>query len=279
MTENTTLETYRIENLPSIGVVTGNFDNIESILYSIGLVDVDTGAPLFDIIDGMSYDRLASEPVHGHHSNHQHSNVERTNPLLEPNVDFTYQQLLADPALLSSYDIIFINCGVITGDYDGGQNLYDFVNNGGYLYATDWASKALETITNNGSDFVTFYTPERSGSSLSTTANILNDDLIAWLQYFGITDTDTVEIDEFLGSWQVIDTYDSATTYSWLDGPVVYYNDLGDPVEEIKDLALTFPLGNGGVLYSSFHTENTDPDFTITDRIMEYMVFEMSAVE
>jgi hypothetical protein len=46
------LANTRIETLPNIAVVTGEYDNIESVLYSIGLFNPITGAPLFDIIDG-----------------------------------------------------------------------------------------------------------------------------------------------------------------------------------------------------------------------------------
>ncbi|MEM5564895.1 carboxypeptidase-like regulatory domain-containing protein [Psychroserpens sp. AS72] len=279
--EDIMLDTYRIENIPSIAVVTGDYDNIENILYSIGLVDLDTGLPLFDIIDGTSFNRIGHPNNHANHVNHGHNDSEsfsvaRNNPMLTSNVDFNYQVFLNDPELLDNYDIIFINCGSNTGSLDGGQNLYDYVNNGGYLYATDWAARALGTITNNNADFVSFLVPERSGNSLSTTATILDGDLSAWLLTFGIGIDDTIYIDEFLPSWQVIESFDAQTTTSWLNGPVIYSDDSGTSISENKDLAVTFPLGNGGVLYSSFHTENSNPDFTTTDRVMEFMVFEMT---
>ncbi len=278
--DETTLETYRIENLPSIAVVTGDYDNIENILYNIGLVDLDTGLPLFDIIDGMSFNRVDVTNDRDNHHGHNHdSSVERNNPMLASNVDFSYQDLLNDPDLLDNYDIIFINCGIYTGDLDGGQNLYDYVDNGGYLYATDWASKVLTTITNDNADFVSFLVPERSGNSLETTATILDIDLSAWLLTFGIGNNDTIYIDEFLPTWQVIDSYDAETTMSWLNGPVTYINDNNNMVTENKDLAVSFKLGYGSVLYSSFHTENTDPEFTTTDRVMEFMVFEITDQE
>jgi hypothetical protein len=279
--EETTLETYRIDDLPSIAVVTGDYDNIENILYNIGLIDFETGAPLFDIIDGTSFNRVSGINNHakGSHGHHHNAHIERNNPALAPNVDFSYQELLDSPDILDNYDIIFINCGNNTGDLDGGQNLYNYVDNGGYLYATDWASRALTTITSDSSNFISFYTPERSGQSLTTNATILDADLSAWLLTFGIGSNDTIYIDEFLPTWQVIGSYDPETSMSWLSGPVEYRNDNNELIMEDKDLAVTFKLGNGGVLYSSFHTENTDPDFTTTDRVMEFMVFEITAIE
>ena len=274
ITEETTLENFKIETIPKIGVVKGDYDNIESVLYSMGLFDPDTLLPVFDII-GWTEARVANVK----HINHGHnSNAERTNnPLLDVNVDFGFSDLLEDPVQLAGYDVIFINCGIIANEVDGGQNLLDYVNNGGFLYATDWASSTLETITNNDTDYISFYTPRKSGTSLSTMVSIADPSLSEWLLInFGISTDDTVEIDEFLISWQVVDSFDPLTTISWLNGPVEYRDADTNIIAETKDLAFTFQLGNGAVFYSSFHTENNELDFTTTDRIMEYMVFEMT---
>ena len=195
------------------------------------------------------------------------------------NVNFSYQDMLENPDILDNYDIIFINCGINTGNLDGGQNLYNYVDNGGYLYATDWASGYLDSITNSGADYLTFLDPEKSGISITTNATILSGDLNAWLLLnFGITIDDNIEINEFLSSWQVVDSYDSNTCISWLNGPVTYNTNAGN-VTANKDLAFTFAIGSGAVFYSSFHTENTDQGFSDVDRIMEYLVFEMSDIE
>ena len=44
-----TLENYKIETFPNIGVVTGSFDNIESVLTSLGLFNSDNGGRVFEI--------------------------------------------------------------------------------------------------------------------------------------------------------------------------------------------------------------------------------------
>ena len=278
--EELTLENYKIETLPNIGVITGSYDNIESVLYGIGLVNPITGDPLFDIIDGISTNRNASnnnfEHLHGTKTN----KIANKNPILNPNVTFSYTDLMSDPALLASYDILFINCSSHSENPIYEQNLMDYVNNGGFLYVTDWSSSLLNTITNNDTNYLSFYTPRRSGQSLTTTATILDGNLSAWLLLnFGISVNDTVEIDEFLSSWQVVDSYDPTTTISWLSGSVDYRDDTSTIITENKDLAFTFLLGQGGIFYSSFHTENNEFDFTTTDRIMEYLVFEMTDIE
>ena len=153
------------------------------------------------------------------------------------------------------------------------NNITDFVNNGGLLYATDWAFIYLDNITAGGAEYMSFYDPYKSGDSVSTEAQILNPDLIDWIsENFDIDiPNNTVIIDEFLPSWQAVDTYDMDTVLPWLYGPVEY-----DGISEDKHLAYTFLHGDGGVLYSSFHTENNTADATTVERLMQYMVFELA---
>jgi len=263
------LDSLPINELPSIAVVTGSFDHIEEVLYNIGLVDPVTDEPLFDIIDGNDVAERSA-----HHGHHQSTNTaQRTNPMLEPNVDFGFGDFIEDPDLLDNYDIIFLNCGLNETKTDFSGNLTDYVNNGGLMYATDWAYKYLNDITADGTQYMSFYDPYKSGDSVSTEAQILNQDLIDWIAFnFNIDIPNaTVTIDEFLPGWQVVDTYDSSTVLPWLYGPVEY-----DGISESKHLAYTFLHGDGGVLYSSFHTENNTSDATTVERLMQYMVFELA---
>ncbi|MFK7782940.1 carboxypeptidase-like regulatory domain-containing protein [Psychroserpens sp.] len=276
------LEDLNIETIPNIAVVTGLYDNIESVLYSIGLINPITQEPLFDIVDGIN---ILDRQGINQNTNHQHShgalNRNSSNPLLASNVNFDFEDLLNDDALLGSYDIIFLNCGLSESYTDNSSALETYVANGGILYATDWAASYLDAITNSGVDYLSPYTPEKSGTSTSTVANILDNGLSDWLLLnYNISIDDTIEIDDFLFSWQVIDSYDSATTISWLNGPVTYLDDTNTEISENKDLAFTFLHGEGGVLYSSFHTENSDiEDITQVERVMQFLVFEMSDLQ
>ncbi|WP_033958192.1 carboxypeptidase-like regulatory domain-containing protein [Psychroserpens jangbogonensis] len=276
------IETLSVETLPNVAVVTGYYDNIESVLYSIGLFNPVTGEPLFDIIDGNSgFDRIGINQNTKHEHEHGPLNRNSSNPLLVPNVDFSFEDLMGDQGLLDAYDIVFLNCGLSEAFVDNSGVLEAYVSNGGILYTTDWAAGYLDAITNSGADYLTPYTPEKSGTSTTTVATILEGDLSEWLLLnFNISIEDTVEIDDFLYSWQVIDTYDSATTISWLNGPVTYRDDTNTEISENKDLAFTFLHGDGGVFYSSFHTENSDiEDVTEVERIMQFLVFEMSDLQ
>ncbi|WP_299096888.1 hypothetical protein [Winogradskyella sp.] len=42
------------------------------------------------------------------------------------------------------------------------------------LYATDWAFEYLVYITQGGADYLSFYEPDRSGTSLSTEAEMIS---------------------------------------------------------------------------------------------------------
>lgn len=269
------LDDLFISNFPKIGVVTGHYDNIQSILHDIGLVNPITGEVLFDVIEGINLDGRPSAPIH---TGHSHSGI-ITNTEVPVNVDFDFAELLADADNLASYDILFLNCGLNTQDAETDTALYNYVSNGGIIYATDWAYPFLQNInTNSGTEHLTFQEPNKSGSSMSTEATILNDDLNDWLSLnFGITIDNTVLIDEFLPSWQVVDTFNDSTVTPWLNGEITYDDETGEVTED-KDLAFSYQIGDGGVLYSSFHTENHETGFSCTDRVIEYLVFEMSAL-
>lgn len=263
------LDSLPIDELPSIAVVTGSFDHIEEVLYNIGLVDTATGEPLFDIIDGS--DVMDRHAAHGH--GHSTIVADRNNPMLNPNLDFGFGEFIENPDLLADYDIIFLNCGLNQSKTAFSNNLTDYVNNGGLLYATDYAFLYLNDITADGTQYLSFQEPYYGGDSLVTEAQIFNQDLLDWiLLNFDIEiPNGTVIIDEFLYAWQAVDTYDSETVIPWLYGPVEYYG-----IVEDKYLAYTFLHGDGGVLYSSFHTENNIEDATTVERLMQYMVFELA---
>ncbi|MEY8849094.1 carboxypeptidase-like regulatory domain-containing protein [Psychroserpens sp. XS_ASV72] len=275
------LDSLVFNTLPNIAVVTGYYDNIESVLYSIGLFDPVSGEPLFDIIEG---NQGVSRNSIQHNKHRHHGSLERntnSNPLLLPNVSYNFGDLMDDPELMATYDIVFLNCGVSDVLESDSGVLENYVSNGGILYATDWASGYLDAITNSGANYITPYVPEKSGTSTSTVATILSEDLDEWLlQNFNISIDETVLIDDFLYSWQVIDSYDPNTAVAWLNGPVTYRDGSNIEISENKDLAFTFLHGDGAVLYSSFHTENNSvEEVTDVERVMQYLVFEMSDIE
>lgn len=260
-----------LDIFPRIAVVTGSFDEIEQVLINIGLVNPLTQEPLFDIIDGFDMNRPAVADNHGR--SHLAGRAANSMPT---NVSFGFADLLNDPNLLDNYDIIFLNCGASDGlanDPVATANLAAYVADGGILYATDWMYKYLQGSF-DGDEYLTFTQPEKNGTSLDATAQIFNADLLLWLQAQGITADAMVEINDFLPSWQMVDTFNPDNVMSWLVADVVYDN---VPVAG-KPLAFTFQHGDGGVFYSSFHTHGDDPSQDAIVQLMNYFVFELSAL-
>lgn len=65
--------------------------------------------------------------------------------------------LLLDPDALSHYDIIFFNCGMsehwMLHASDVTDNLYEYMENGGSIYASDWAYFLFEATLPTAADF------------------------------------------------------------------------------------------------------------------------------
>ena len=91
-----------------IAVVTGEYDDIGEILTDLTLA--------YDSYDGVS--------------------------------TTDYLSLLGDPSLMATYDIIFLNCGIewswLSQQDQIGANIVDYVQQGGSLYASDWAYWFIE---------------------------------------------------------------------------------------------------------------------------------------
>ena len=261
---------------PKIAVVRGSWDEIEQVLVNIGLVNPLTNEPAFDIVPGKMTDyRLSSQAQETH--NHGGAVAHRNANSLPANVTFTFNDLLHDTTLLNSYDVIFLNCGAretYVTDPVAMNNLKTYVQNGGILYATDWMYKYIKVMFEE-SQYLTFSTPEKAGSSLVANATILNPDLAAWLTNQGINVNPTVQINGFLGGWQMVDTHNATNVTSWLSAQSVTYS---STVYTNKSLAFTFQYGSGGVFYSSFHTHGDDPSEATIAQMMNYFIFELSSM-
>lgn len=259
-----------LDVFPNIAVVTGNYDQIEEILMNIGVVDPDSGAPAFDIVAGTPSDGRQSDPHGGK------STVARS-AALPPNTTFNFNTLIHDSALLAQYDIIFLNCGGkedYASDPVALQNLKTYIENGGIVYATDWMFKYVRGMFDE-SDYLHFALPEKSGSSLSSNCEIQNSDLVTWLEGQGITVTASITVNGFLGSWQMVDNFNTTNVTSWLVADSVTYAGATLPG---KSLAFTFQYGQGGVFYSSFHTHGNDAAEAAITQMMYYFIFELSGL-
>ncbi|HEX9979079.1 MAG TPA: hypothetical protein VGB50_00780 [Flavobacterium sp.] len=258
-----------LDEFPEIVVVQGAFDAIEEILFEIGIVDPVTGAPAFDIVANAGRMSSAANGVHGPKGSDARMST------MEPNVAFTANDLLHDTTLLNSYDIIFLNCGgpqVL--DPVAAANLKAFVNDGGIVYATDWAFSYINTAFAED-NYLTFAIPNYGGTSTIAEVTINDPDLLAWLDNQGIDVLPSVTIEGFIGGWQMVESFNDSTVDAWLPATTVDY---GGGVFTNKALAYTFQHGCGGVFYSSFHTHGNNSAQNEVQQMMNYFVFELSGL-
>lgn len=262
-----------LDVFPEIAVVTGTYDAIEEVLLDVGIVD-STGSPAFDIVEGGFSGRYAQN---SHNHAHQSAPMQRTASLF-PNVDFTFEEMLMDSALLNSYDILFLNCGAdewLASDPTATANLKSFIENGGVVYATDWMYAYLQSVfaTEN---YMTFSTPEMAGDSDVAMVEVTDVTLTQWLEDQGISVTPSVMINGFLPGWQLVDSFNPSIVNDWLVADNVMYNGV---IQQNKALAFTYKFQQGGVFYSSFHTHGNLASEDVITQMMNYFIFELSALQ
>ena len=125
---------------PTIAVVTGDYDHIEDILSDLGLE--------YTSINGTGSD---------------------------------YIGFLRDPARMAEFDIIFFNCGIADSWHAHqaqiGTNIANFVQDGGSIYASDWAHFFVEAAFPGKIDFFgedADYSAPRVGVDGSVSAQVID---------------------------------------------------------------------------------------------------------
>lgn len=144
---------------------------------------------------------------------------------------------LADPGVTSQYGIIFLNCSnyFSAPSEEVTDNLRDYVENGGVLYASDWASVFVEALYPESIEF------ERSGNEQTITVDVVEDDVRLF-----VDGRDEIELAYDLGSWARIASVQGASV---LVRGTVNEEDTSEP------LAVLFEQGQGQVIYTTFHNE------------------------
>ncbi|HIA02645.1 MAG TPA: hypothetical protein EYN66_12175 [Myxococcales bacterium] len=214
-----------------IAVVTGDWDKIEAILSKLGFE--------YDLYDGLS-------------------NIQET------------IGLLTDLNKMSSYDIIFFNCGgshddiLLTNTNAITNNLQKFVAAGGSIYASDWAFVYAEWPWPNSIGFVggnqNIYGPKLG--MMGPVTGTVTDPVLA--NFLG---KNTVNLNYDLGMWVVVENA-AANTKIHIQGNV---NMLGQSISNAP-LMLSHTPG-GKVLYTTFHNE---PQMTQDmEKILNFLVFEL----
>jgi hypothetical protein len=171
---------------------------------------------------------------------------------------------LQDYTIVSSYKIIFLNCGCDTtyaSDPVVMSNLQNFVAGGRSLYASDWAFEYVEDAWPSAIDFPS---DPYIGQSQNITADVVDSALAA---YLGST---TVPITFNLSAWVVMNGVGSGTTIH-ISGDFV--TDDGPMTDKPILVSFMPSTGSGRVVYTSFHYEAQITDES--KKVLEYFIFSL----
>jgi hypothetical protein len=240
-------------NSARIGVLTGAFDRVETVLDQLGLT--------YTLYDG------TDAPVP------------------------TGLQLLTDPDELAKYDIVLVNCGVnywATQLHDPVTwqkivtNLQNYVHAGGSLYISDWAFKLVEdpfpsAIDFNGDDSQA--SNVNSGYAPQTvTATVLDDGLAHFLgaSTVPIVFPDDIEHQAVANNWAMMVGVDASTHVLLRGDPqqCLIIDSCYDPGPVIPNapLLVSFhPYSTGKVIFTSFHFETVASETVLS--LLRYLIF------
>ncbi len=299
--------------LPHIAVVTGAWDQMQSVIEKLGLA-----AGSFDVFDeGGATGRTGAMLFH-------------------------------DPAMLNGYDIVFVNCGsdvgqgVLESDPTVRNNTKAFVEQGGRIYVTDLAYNLIEQTFPQAVDYTgssgdglssMAETPRiaEQGGSVEGQGTVMDPGLGAWLVAAGATTTpQSIPISTSYSGFAVMERVDPMRGRTWVEGSIVAgwdadnpgpgwddgYDDgwggddwgdggddgpiyagysgvgaYGNPPQQsagppsgtrlgTKPLTITFEQGCGRALYTSYHTvEETSGSTAINlspqEMVLAYLVLEI----
>jgi len=155
---------------------------------------------------------------------------------------------LADWSNLEPLQMLFLNCGSDTSwASDAGviANLERFLDEGGYLYASDWEWEYIEAVW---PDAVEFLDEDEGGPWQGDVGTVTGEVMRQELRdYLG---SDTVDIYYDLSAWVTIEEAGSGTEVL-IQGDFDYSD--GSMVD--SPLMLDFSYGAGKVGYTTFHNE------------------------
>lgn len=158
---------------------------------------------------------------------------------------------LGEPGLLTGTELLFLNCGAeavsqVFADTQACRQLRAWVENGGTLYASDWAS---DVVAASFGDRVKF--GGKDGQAETLAARVSDHDLARQLNY-------SVSVTFDLGSWVRITHYPADAE--------VYLTDA-----KYGPLAIGIIVGKGRVVFTSFH-HHAQPTGSDEDKLLAWLV-------
>jgi hypothetical protein len=259
-----------LDEVPSIAVVSGAYDQMEKVLDKLGLQERT-------IYNGKDYG-TGPESV---------------------------QALLQNGGLMRSYHIILVNCGtkfeaLVTSPGAARNNIREYVRQGGRLFVTDFSYDYVEQvfpelIDFEGSDSTPSSQPEEpnaaelgscpGGTSCelwSVRATILDKDLKAWLglaEIKALLSSGEVELTGFMTGWAVMKSVNEKVGGKvWVTAPMIWAGGTGvRPLTMTAEYRDTDGSGCGRVAFSSYHTHGAATELSPQERILEYLMLEIGA--
>lgn len=227
----------------SIAIVTGNYDNFDVVLNSLGFVNYTT-------IDGLDDAGLAA--------------------------------FLGDPAALANYDMIFFNGGhaeegvvynlsdpedATTGQ--NVQNLADYVEAGGMVWASDWAYDDVERMFPDRIEFV-------GADEIPNDAQLGDYQLVnaavsdsSMAEYLG---KERIDIQYDLPVWPPIESVSSSVSVH-LTGNVPYSDGVSEYTLTAVPLIVSYNAGQGKVVFATFRVvPNASTDLL---NMFQYMMYNL----
>lgn len=207
-------------------------------------------------------------------------------PEIEPfptSLDDWANNLFSNQERVSSYDVIFINCGAEDHELAIGLSaaaktgLRRYVEQGGALYVSDWSYEFVEAVFPEKIDFFgpddTFDAAQQAVGGRYN-AKVLDDDL-----------RDSLGLDEFPISFSfqagsiISQVADGVRVY--LETDMKYVHDGREDILPNTPVTVGFDAGLGQVIFTSFHQETNPEDGTTEtlqgpeDDVLQYLIFAL----
>lgn len=223
-----------------VAVVTGDYDDFQLVLSNMGFAN-------YEVIDGLTEGEISS--------------------------------FLLDSEALGQYDIVFLNGGCLEEDVLYGDNsaqadqivsnIREYVNNGGQIYASDWAYDYVETIWADRIDFVgndDEVDAAQLGEYGFVKAAVSDSAMGEWLG------SNYVDIEYDLPVWPPIEDTSNAVSVH-LSGDVEYRQGTTSYTLSSVPLLVSFTSGEGRVVYSTFRVaKNATTDMML---VLQYMMYSL----
>ncbi len=248
-----------------LAVVTGAFDTIEDVLIDMG----------FAVRECVPFDSCPTRTL----------DARGTLTLIDGESTAFITEFLNDSVFLSQFDIVFFNCGladqyVLSAPDTAKNNLRDFVQSGGSIYASDRAYEIVRVVFPGLFDF---YGDDTNPAYRAPDGwvGMINPGLptdVVDSALAGELTTPSVSIVYDKGRWVPLTNTQPAGVYVWLQADVAV--DTSDPPDDTLDAtwidAPTLahaPSGAGRIVFTTFH--NGAQITAEMTAILRFIVFEL----